>query len=129
MASRKPKTSPEYAYIPYFPIPVFGGKLLLCLSREEWAGVAMMYDSDPDTDGCKGLSIQYRTPEDGRIYAIGIFDGAVDTLVHELDHAVFHILGDVGIPVEDGAANEAHAYILGWLMKEVFPVFNESVKS
>jgi hypothetical protein len=126
MASRKPKT-PEYAYIPYFPIPVFGGKLLLCLTREEWAAVAIMYDSDPDTDGCKGLSIQYRTPEEGRIYCIGIFDGAVDTFVHELDHAVFHVLGDVGIPLEDGGANEAHTYLLGWLMKEVFPVFQAKV--
>jgi hypothetical protein len=125
MASRKPKT-PKYAYIPYFPIPVFGGKLLFCRTREEWAAIAHMYDGDPDTDGCKGLSIQYRTPEEGRIYCIGVFDGAVDTLVHELDHAVFHVLGDVGIPLEDGAANEAHTYLLGWLVKEVFPIFQAS---
>lgn len=122
MASRKPRT-PAYAYIPYFPIPIFGGKLLLCLTREEWAGVAEVYDGDPDTDGCKGLSIQYRTAEEGRIYAIGVFDGAVDTFVHELAHAVFHILGDVGVPVEDGAANECFAYLQGFLMKEVLPVF------
>lgn len=67
----------------------------MCMTREEWAAIAEVYDGEPDTDGCKGLSIQYRTPEEGRIYAIGIFDGAVDTFVHELAHAVFHILGDV----------------------------------
>ncbi|MFM0044109.1 hypothetical protein [Paraburkholderia sediminicola] len=97
------------------------------MTREEWAAIAAVYDGDPDTDGCKGLSIQYRTPEEGRIYAIGIFDGAVDTFVHELAHAVFHILGDVGVPVEDGQANECFAYLQGFLMKEVFPVFQAKV--
>ncbi|MET3232268.1 UNVERIFIED_ORG: hypothetical protein ABIC54_004473 [Burkholderia sp. 1263] len=121
--ARKPKATPGYFEIPVFPIPIFGGKLLLCVTREEWSSVAYQYDSDPDTDGCKGLSIQYRTPEEGRVYCIGVFDGAIDTFVHELAHAVFHILGDVGIPVEDGAANEAFAYIQGHLMKESFPSF------
>lgn len=126
--ARKPKTTPKWVHIPYFPIPLYGGKLILCCTRDEWSSIAAVYDGDPDTENCKGLSIQYVTPEEGRIYVIGIFDGAVDTFVHELDHAAFHLLGDVGVPVEDGAANEAHAYLLGHFMREVFPVFVATVK-
>jgi hypothetical protein len=128
--ARKQRSEPvEYAYIPLFQIPIYGGKVLLCRTREEWASIALMYEGEPDTENCKGLSIRYLNGE-GRTYVIGIFDGAVDTFVHELDHATFHILGDVGVPVEDGgAANEAHAYLLGHLFKEIFPVFQNSEKA
>jgi hypothetical protein len=125
--ARKLKAQPEYAYIPYFPIPVFGGKLLLCCTREEWASIAYAYDGDPDTENCKGLAIRYLNSE-GRTYVIGVFDGAVDTFVHELAHTVFHLLGDVGIPLEDGAANEAFTYTQAWLMKEVFPAFQAATR-
>jgi len=121
--ARKPKAEPvAYAYIPLFQIPIYNGKVLLCVTREEWAGVALMYEGDPDTEGCKGLAIRYLNSE-GRTYVIGVFDGAADTFLHELDHTTFHILGDVGIPLEDGGANEAHTYLLSWLFRETFPVF------
>ena len=121
---RKPKAAPvEYAYIPLFQIPIYNGKVLLCLTREEWASIALAYDGEPDTENCKGLSIRYLN-EEGRTYVVGVFDGTIDTFAHELAHAAFRILGDVGVPVEDeGAANEAYAYLLGWLFKEIFPVF------
>jgi hypothetical protein len=119
MASRK---EPDYFEIPVFPIPLYAGKVLLCVTPHEWASVAEAYGSDPDTEGCKGLAIRYLNAE-GRTYAVGIFDGASDTLVHELDHTAFHILGDVGIPLEDNGANEAHTYLLAHLFREIFPVF------
>lgn len=42
----------------------------------------------------------------------------LEIVVHELSHLVFLILGDVGVEV-DMRNNEAFAYLLGWLMKEV----------
>lgn len=111
-----------------FSVPIYGGTVLVCCTREEWSSLAVVYDSDPETDGCKGLAIQYLTPEEGRVYAIGVFDNAVDTLVHELDHTTFNILGDVGVLLEDGGANESHTYLLGWLVREVFPVFEATVR-
>ncbi|TCG09346.1 hypothetical protein BZM27_05965 [Paraburkholderia steynii] len=126
---RKPKTAPvEWLEIPVFPIPIYAGKVLLCVTRDEWSSVAHAYDSDPDTDGCKGLAIRHLN-DDGRTYVIGVFDGATDTFVHELAHTVFHLLGDVGIPVESGEANEAFTYLIGWLMREVFPVFLARTKT
>lgn len=43
----------------------------------------------------------------------------LEIIVHELSHVVFLILGDVDITV-DQYNNEAFAYLIGWLMKEVF---------
>ncbi len=110
-------------YIPSFQIPIYSGKLLLCCTRDEWASVAALFEEDEDSDACKGLAIRYRSEEEGRTYAIGIFDGAVDTFMHELAHAVFFILGDVGVPLEDGGNNECFTYLLGDMVREVFPVF------
>jgi hypothetical protein len=125
---RKPKTtSAQWFEIPVFPIPVFGGKLMLCCSREEWSALAEAYAGDPDTEGCHGLTIRYRTKEDGRVYAIGVFDGNIDTFIHELAHAVFFLLGDVGVTLEDGGANEAYTYTAGFLVREALPVFLTAV--
>lgn len=126
--ARKTNAEPvAYLEIPLFPIPIYAGRVLLCVTRDEWSSVAHAYDSDPDTDGCKGLAIRH-VNEDGRTYVIGVFDGAVDTFVHELAHTVFHLLGDVGIEIEDGGANESFTYVLGWLMREIFPVFQATAK-
>ncbi len=122
-AANKKKRTPAWLYIPVFPIPIYAGKLLLCMTREEWSALAQAYDGDPDTENCKGLAIRYLTPEEGRVYVIGVFDRSVDTFIHELAHTVFHLLDDVGIPLEDGGANEAYTYMLGWFIREVLPVF------
>ena len=119
--------SVQWLEIPAFLIPIYAGKVLLCVTRDEWASVAAAYDSDPETDGCKGLAIRHIT-EEGRTYVLGVFDGAVDTFVHELAHTVFHLLGDVGIPVESGEANEPFTYLLAYLMREIFPVFQATAK-
>jgi hypothetical protein len=123
------RREPDYFEIPVFPIPLYAGKVLLCMTPDEWASVAELYGSDPDTENCKGLSIRYFTPEEGRIYAIGVFDGAIDTLVHELAHATFHLLGDVGVTLEDGGANEAFTYAQAWLVREVLPVFMDRIRA
>jgi hypothetical protein len=124
MAARK---EPEYLYIPEFPIPIYNGKVLLCVTPDEWASVAAAYDSDPDTEACKGLSIKHFKPEEGRIYVIGVFDRTIDTFVHELAHATFHLLGDVGLELEDGGANECFTYVIGWMMREIYPEFQRRI--
>lgn len=125
--ARRSKAPAKWLEIPVFPIPIYGGRLMLCCTREEWESVAWAYDGDPDTENCKGLAIRYLNDE-GRTYVIGIFDGAVDTFVHELAHTAFHLLGDVGIPVEAGEANESFTYLIGHWMREVFPVFQAKTR-
>jgi hypothetical protein len=127
--ARKAKTaSVKLLGIPAFPVPIFGGKLVLCTSPQEWDALAAAFGDATGTDGCKGLAMRYYSDEHGRVYAAGVFDKAVDTLVHELAHATFFLLGDVGIPVASGEDNESFTYILGWLMRETFPVFQAAVK-
>jgi hypothetical protein len=129
MAANRKTKAPDWFDIPVFPIPIYNGKVMLTTTRDEWASVAATYDSDPDSDECKGLSIRHYTPNEGRIYVIGVFDGAIDTFVHELAHATFHILGDVGVELVDNGANESYTYLIAYLMREVFPVFLSKIKS
>lgn len=128
MAARRPK-EPQWYDIPAFPIPIYKGKVLLCCDQDEWASVAEAYDSDPDSWGCKGLAIRHMSPEEGRTYVMGVFDGTIGTFTHELSHVVFHLLGDVGIPLEDGGGNEAFAYLIGFLMHEILPTFLARIES
>lgn len=126
---RKSKAkSPDWFEIPIFSIPIYGGKLALCMTREEWAALAESYGGDPETENTKGLAIQYRHKKDGRVYAIGVFDGTADTFMHELAHATFFVLGDVGVTLEDGGANEAYTYLIGWFVREVWPVYLAATK-
>jgi len=131
MAARGSKgaKTPKYFSIPCFPIPIFGGKVLLCCDRDEWASVAEEYEGDPDSELCKGLSIRYLRPSEGRTYVMGVFDSAIDTFTHELAHIVFFLLHDVGIALEDGGANENFAYLQGFLMREILPSFLARIES
>lgn len=45
--------------------------------------------------------------------------GSLEVIIHELSHVVFLILGDVGVQV-DPDNNEAFAYLLGYLVRQVF---------
>lgn len=128
MAARRAKADPEWFDIPAFPIPIYGGKTLLCVTKDEWASVAEAYGGDPDAEACKGLTIRYLNDE-GRTYVIGVFDRTIDTFTHELAHVTFFLLHDVGIPVENGEANEAYAYAIGFLMREILPVYLNTINS
>jgi hypothetical protein len=123
------RREPDYFEITVLPIPIYNGRVLLCVTPDEWASVAAVYDSDPDTAECKGLSIKHYTSEEGRVYVVGVFDGTADTFVHELAHATFQLLGDVGLELEDGAANECFTYVIGWMMREIFPVFQARIRA
>lgn len=120
---RRTISEPTYFEIPCFSIPIYNGTLMLCLSPDEWDALAEAYDSETGTDNCKGLATRYYTPTEGRIYVVGVFDRTIDTLIHELAHATFSLLGDVGIPVASGEDNEAFTYVIGWMVRETLPIF------
>lgn len=47
------------------------------------------------------------------------------TLAHEIFHAVFGIMDEIGVsPSED--SEEAYAYLIGYLTKEIYASFNDS---
>jgi hypothetical protein len=68
--ARKAKTaSVQLLGIPAFPVPIFGGKLVLCTSPQEWDALAAAFGDATGTDGCKGLAMRYYSEEHGRVYA------------------------------------------------------------
>lgn len=57
-----------------------------------------------------------RVPEEPQEYA---------TLAHEIFHAVFGIMDEIGAsPTKD--SEEAYAYLVGYLTKEIYASFNDS---
>lgn len=60
---------------------------------------------------------------DHNSYLIVITNSEKDTLVHELYHVVNHIEKELGL--ESGDANEAQAYLFGYLYKEIVKVINK----
>lgn len=52
------------------------------------------------------------------IFMVGVFDGRLRTLIHELTHAVFHICDYYGIPTNSGDTNEFFCYLLEHLTHE-----------
>lgn len=108
-----------------FDVPLFGGEVVLCRSRAEWAHAMRHYGQDDDSANFAGGRAMSLVDEKTRShsYVIGIFDGSVGTLSHELAHAVFYILDSAGVKIENGGTNETFCYMLGHLMRAMLPQF------
>lgn len=116
MSKRKP--------VGMFPVPLFGGDIVVCRDRTEWRSACEFFGLDDDSEGFAGRSCQMRHTGTGkRIYLIGVFDRSVGTLAHELAHALFFLCGHVGVDIAAGDTNETYCYLLGHLMHEILPFF------
>jgi hypothetical protein len=108
-----------------YPVPLFGGEVVVCRSRSEWAYAMRHYRQDDDSEkfaGGRAMSlVDVETRE--RTYLIGVFDGSIGTLAHELGHVCFYIVDSVGVKIEDGGTNETFCYLLGHLMRAALPHF------
>lgn len=65
---------------------------------------------------CDGISKTYFNDGGNQISVVGIFGKRKSVIAHEFSHAAFHILGRVGIVIEQDSANEAFTYLLSYLM-------------
>lgn len=108
------KTRPQV-----FDVPLFGGELVLCRSRAEWAYAMKHYGQEDDSEEFRGgLAMSLVDKETGqRSYVIGVFDNSAGTLSHEIAHAVFYILDNAGVELKGGGTNETFCYLLGHLMR------------
>lgn len=59
------------------------------------------------------------------LHVVGVFDGSVTTLAHELAHVCIKVLGSVGIPIEQ-RTSEAFCYLLEDLMAECLPLIPQA---
>lgn len=65
---------------------------------------------------CDGINKTYLNDRGNQIGLVGIFSKRKSVVAHEMSHAAFHILGRVGIAIEQDGANEAFTYLLSYLM-------------
>ena len=74
-----------------------------------------------DTKDCKGIC---SCDADAKAAFIGVFDGSVGTLAHEMTHAAMEILTHAGVKVT-GDNNEALAYLVSFMVEAGMPAMSE----
>ncbi len=97
----------------------FGASIVFCFSLEDWRTEKRRYGIESD-DEFNGICAVVH----GSLYVIAVLDGSVCTLAHEIAHAVFFILGYVGVDTDAGEANETFCYLLENTMKKVEGLMN-----
>lgn len=108
-----------------FDVPLFGGEIVLCRSRKEWAYAMRHYGQEDDSAnfaGGRAMSLVDPKTRD-RSYIIGIFDDSIGTLSHELAHVVFYVMDSAGVQLENGGTNEVFCYLMGHMMRAMLPCF------
>lgn len=94
------------------------GYFVFAYNQEQWEALCNALHVDvPVSDSACGLS-QAFVRNAQYLYAIGVFGGGLDTLVHECAHTVFKFCHDTGIEVACERANETFCYLLDWLFGE-----------
>jgi hypothetical protein len=112
MAAKLPKS------VARIPIPLYGGTVWFAQSIVDTQICASLLGAEAPPDGCDGLCYEWHSYMGKRILLVLAPPTDVPTLAHEISHATFKILGYVGVPVENDAANEAFCYLMGYLMQE-----------
>jgi hypothetical protein len=98
-----------------FLVPLFGGEVNVFRNKDKMnkAHLALGLE-EIDFTGNVGIARNLSHTGTGEVlYLVGWFDEKQTTLVHELAHLTFYVLGNAGVPVENnGAANETYCYLL-----------------
>lgn len=103
-------------------VPIFGGTVVLCNTPKQFTDCEMYLTHQNRSDlPLGGVCASMRGSKGDRMYLVGVFDKTIATLAHELAHACFFILGDVGVRVEPGERNETFCYLLSYLLAEQIP--------
>lgn len=108
------------------PVPVWDTRVHILLwppdLRAQLATLGIVgRDADEMTEDCDD-AIAWTTPRsEGVIVVKKAATGAalIGTLAHEAFHVVHSMLQERGVKLRDRDGNEAHAYLLGYLMEEM----------
>ncbi|WP_105133483.1 hypothetical protein [Burkholderia sp. BE12] len=106
----------------FIPIPLYGGEVVLCRTRKEWDAVAAQFGVSDDGEPMLGVMHELLGTEGSRFYMVGVFDGAIATLAHELLHVAVATLGRVGVPINPDT-DEALTYLFDHLLATALPLF------
>lgn len=99
-------------------VPLYGGDVHLILSRKQMRAAADAYGMKVGDEGFAGQFA--RLEQDGgkqRLHLIGVYEGGLSMLTHELGHAALDILEVAGIDAHSGNG-EPFCYLLGHLFHD-----------
>lgn len=108
-------------------VPLYGGRVVLVTSHKKWGEcVIHLSKTKMRPTGAGAHQCFSKTTKKGfdEVHMVGVFDGQVSTLIHELSHCAFSICDGVGIPVREGESNEAYCY----LIESMFLTFVKALK-
>lgn len=119
--------------LPHFKVPLFEHTtVFFCPTREifydfcEQAHIPI----EPDYEEYAGLTLTCTRKNSGTFYVVAVFNNEVGTLTHEVAHATFHCLSDVGVMAATDPshpANETYAYMIGRMFEAFYPALLESI--
>lgn len=113
-----------------FLLPIYNDRLVLITSME--AGRVYYkkkgYDFDEEVgtgnmEEFHGFTQRLDDRKGKSVFVVAVFDGKLETLVHEIAHLSFDICSGRGIEFEEFKANEAYCYLIGYL----FSIFEKHV--
>lgn len=101
------------------PIDPYGYDLNVFSNRDEFMEFidSKKFDDPPTTSDVHNSNGFCFTPAEHNAFIIGVFDGKISTLVHEISHAIISLFEYIEIPIND-ACSEAFTYLLGHLIEK-----------
>lgn len=116
----KKKVWPRAAH--FIRVPVFGMEMWFCGDAKTFSACRSFLTHEPDASTSSGRCTVLSEKKTGAtVYLVGVFDGCPSTLAHELAHACFFIMKEVGVEAREGEKNETFCYLLGDLFKTIAP--------
>lgn len=125
--AKKPNAKRDLAGIASLYLPVFGGYFTLTLDKDQhtrmmdWMKIHPSERPDEHHFKGNGFCSNYTNQSGEWTAVIHICDWRLDTLVHELAHAVFMFCDYKGIEV-DGGNRETFCYVQDYLFAEFYPI-------
>lgn len=103
-------------------IPVYRGTLRVYTDRDELISDREEYFPDEESDlnlNHLGWTEEITLEDCTRVYMVGVFDGKVSTLVHELSHVAIFVAARTGWSINDDTS-EPFCYLVEALFQECY---------
>ncbi len=98
-------------------LPLVGGRLRVHLSTATFNADRLVHGAEHRSFRRAGGRTSMLTLVDGNVvYIVGVFDGLLSTLIHEIDHVATMALVRAGMDPRD-SDGEAHALLVGELCR------------
>lgn len=114
-----PKNKHRSERVTHIRVDPYDIDLYLITDREAYASVRSAYNKEPiDLSADAGCSSEYLRQG---VHLVGVFNGKVSTLVHELGHVTINILEWCGVPI-NSECSEAFCYLQDHLFSKCRPI-------